>query len=213
MRTSKTSGRAVSAQLERIGLLLQSDSALPSVVGTVAGVRVKGSWWGHAKGHEIFQALRWLDSDPDALNTRLVSNKVTYLHRRLWPDLLAIATGREGWQTSNLPAAARRLLALVEKEGEIRMDRIRKGPGAVGLRDAVHEIEKRLLVYSDEIHTEKGSHAKLLMTWSRCPKIRSLRMSKRTRARARRTFEKLVKDLNEEYDAHGTLPWELGAGH
>ena len=197
----------VMRKFEDIGVLLLSDRSLPSVVGLVGGPDVKGSWWGHEKGHEIFRDLERLEAHTDALVTRLVSGKVTYLHRRLWPDFLSVATSREGWQTRGLSSAARRLLASVAKEGEIRVDKYIGGKDAPRFRDAAREIERRLLVYTDEIHTEKGSHAKVLMTWSRCPKIRDQRFAPRSLAAARGALEKRIDDLNREFDGSGKLPW------
>ncbi len=206
-RVSTTSYRTVLAQLEMIGFLLQSDRDLPSVAAIVAGAKIKGSWWGHKRGHEIFRALKRLDTDPDVMTTRLVSRKVTFLHRRLWPEFLGIATRREAWQLSGLSPAARRLFASVEKEGEIRMDKIGEARASPSYRDAAREIEMKLLVYSDEIHTERGSHAKVLMTWSRCPKIRDQRISTRPPAIGLETFNRLVRGLNIKCEARATLPW------
>jgi len=187
--------------LQENGILLLSDKALPSVVGIVAGPRVKGSWWGHEKGHEIFRELGKLESNPDALTTRLVSGKVTYLHRRLWPDFISIANAREGWQIRGLPSGARRLLAEVDGKGQVRMDTY------PGKSEDAREIERRLLVYTEDIHTDKGFHTKLLSAWSRCPKVRDLRLPPKNPGAGRRALENLVDSLNERYDANGKLPW------
>ncbi len=104
-------------QFQETGLLLLSDKALPNVVGLVAGPKVKGSWWGHERGHEIFGVLKQLEAHPDTLTTRLVSGKVTYLHRRHWPEFLSVATAREIWQTQKLSASARRLLSTAAQAG------------------------------------------------------------------------------------------------
>jgi hypothetical protein len=199
--------RLLMTRLGQLGILTLSDKALPSVVGLVAGRRVRGSWWGHEKGHEIFRDLERLEAHPDTLSTRLVSGKVTYLHRRLWPDLLSVATAREGWQTKGLSSAARQLLKSVARKGEIRMDRYLVGRDGPKFREAAREIEGRLLVYTDEIHTEKGSHTKILMTWSRCPKIRDQRFPRKSPAAARTSIESLVDELNRKYGGNGRLPW------
>ncbi|MDA4125578.1 MAG: hypothetical protein OK452_00025 [Thaumarchaeota archaeon] len=185
-------------------LLLLSDRALPNVVGLVAGPQVKGSWWGHERGHEIFRELRKLEAHPDSLTTRLVSGKVTYLHRRLWPEFLSVATAREDWQLHGLSGAARRLLSRVDQEGEVRTDKMRSFKG---LGEAAREIERRLLVYTEEIHTEKGFHAKALMAWSRSPKIRDLRLRLGDPRAAKEKLEKLIDDLNSRYNGRGKLPW------
>ncbi len=199
--------RAVLAELSRTGLLLQSDPVLPSVSGIVSGEKIHGSWWGHKNGHEIFTVLNHLNAHPDAIITRLVSGKVTYLHRRLWPDFLALATSEDEWQTEGLSRAARQLYRLVQNRGEVRMDRVVSKRNVTGLSKAAREIEGRLLVYSDEIHTETGAHAKVLMNWSRCPKLEGFRSRGKSPAPARRTFEVLIASLNREHHARATLPW------
>ncbi len=186
------------------GILLLSDKALPNVVSLVAGPKVKGSWWGHKRGHEIFRELKKLDAHPDSLTTRLVSGKVTYLHRRLWPDFLTVATAREDWQVRGLSRAARRLLLKVDREGEVRTDKM----GVFkGLGDATREIERRLLVYTEDIHTERGFHAKALMGWSRPQKLRDLRLKLGEPRAAKDTLELAIDDLNSRYHGRGKLPW------
>ena len=191
-------------KLNETGVLLLSDKALPNVVSLVAGKAVKGSWWGHERGHEIFRYLQKLDADPDSMTTRLVSGKVTYLHRRLWPDFLSVATAKEDWQVRGLSGSARRLLTRVDQEGEVRTDKM--GPFK-GLGDATREIERRLLVYTEEIHTEKGFHAKALMAWSRAPKIQDLRFKLGVPQAAKEALERVMHDLNSKYQGKGKLPW------
>ena len=41
--------------------------------------------------HEIFEAINRLADSPDVARMRLVNNKVTLVHRRLWPALLRLA--------------------------------------------------------------------------------------------------------------------------
>jgi hypothetical protein len=73
-------------------MLLQSARGpLPNVAELVAGAPIKGSWWGHPKGHEIFNTLSSLDDSPDVVRMRLVNGKVTLVHRRVWPALVRAA--------------------------------------------------------------------------------------------------------------------------
>ncbi len=73
-------------------MLLQSARGpLPNVAELVAGDPIKGSWWGHPRGHEIFNVLAELDESPDVARMRLVNGKVTLVHRRLWPALVRTA--------------------------------------------------------------------------------------------------------------------------
>lgn len=80
------------AALVEHGMLLQSARGpLPNVAQLVAGEPIKGSWWGHPQGHEIFNVLQALDESPDVVRLRLVNGKVTLVHRRLWPALVRSA--------------------------------------------------------------------------------------------------------------------------
>ena len=80
------------AELVEHGMLLQSARGpLPNIAELVAGEPIKGSWWGHPKGHAIFAELQSLDESPDVVRLRLVNSKVTFVHRRLWPALVRVA--------------------------------------------------------------------------------------------------------------------------
>jgi hypothetical protein len=74
------------------GMLLQSARGpLPNVAELVAGEPIRGSWWGHPAGTAIFDALNALAESPDVVRTRLVTGKVTLIHRRLWPAVVRAA--------------------------------------------------------------------------------------------------------------------------
>jgi hypothetical protein len=75
------------------GVLLQSAKGrVPNLADIVAGETIKGSWWGHPSGHEIFAAINRVRDSPDVVATRLVNGKVTLIHRRLWPALVRLAS-------------------------------------------------------------------------------------------------------------------------
>lgn len=96
--------------LEESGLLMLSDPRFPSVAGMVTGGPVAGSWWSHPASHTIFAVSAALAHDPAVLTCKLLSGRVTYVHRRLWSPLMAAVTAREEWQTAGLSAAASTLL-------------------------------------------------------------------------------------------------------
>jgi len=74
------------------GLVLESGRGpVPSLAATVAGGPIRGSWWGHAQGREIFALTRAVRDCPDVLVCRLVDGKITYVHRRLWPALVRLS--------------------------------------------------------------------------------------------------------------------------
>ena len=202
--TNQILPRKLLDQLEEDGLLLESDPRLPSVASIVAGEPIKGSWWGHPKGHAIFAAAQRLRESPDILVVKLVSGKLTYVHRKLWPSLLAMARSGDDWQTRGLPPRARALLVKVETEGRVRAD-------APEWRDAARELERRLLAYSQDEHTQTGSHAKWLESWEHLRRRRPLPGGLTTGA-ARELLEATLQALNARFEANGSLPWTSRSG-
>ena len=80
------------AFVKRHGIVLESARVpVPSLAAKVAGEPMRGSWWSHPKGHEIFRLSRAIRESPDVLVCRLVDGKVTYVHRHLWPALVVLA--------------------------------------------------------------------------------------------------------------------------
>jgi hypothetical protein len=80
------------AFVERHGIVLQAARGpVPSLAEAIAGGPIRGSWWGHPKGHEIFRVAEAVSDSPDVLVCKLVGDKVTYVHRRLWPALVKLA--------------------------------------------------------------------------------------------------------------------------
>jgi hypothetical protein len=66
-------------------------SARFCVHAAIAGEPIRGSWWGHARGREIFAVTRAIRDNPDVLVCRLIDGKITYVHRRLWPVLVRLS--------------------------------------------------------------------------------------------------------------------------
>jgi hypothetical protein len=80
------------AFVERHGIVLQAaHGPLPNLAEAIAGGAIRGSWWGHPKGKEIFRAVKAICESPDVLVCKLVEGKITYVHRRLWPALIKLA--------------------------------------------------------------------------------------------------------------------------
>ena len=146
---------SVLARLTANGLLLTQDKALPSVIGILTGESLRTSWWVHPKAHLIFSVLSELADHPDVLFTKLLYRKDTLVHRSLWPAVLTVGNARDQWQVQGLSVDAKRLLKRLGRGGEpIR------GVGA-----PVKELEGRLLVTTQEIHTESGRHEMALESW------------------------------------------------
>ena len=77
--------------VETNGIVLESaHGRVPTFADFVAGERVS-RWWGHPKGQLIFALTRALRDSPDVLTCRLIDNKITYVHRRLWPALVKLS--------------------------------------------------------------------------------------------------------------------------
>ena len=73
-------------------VLVSAKGPVPRLTEAIAGEPIKGSWWGHPKGKRIFAVLQVVGDDPDILMCRLVGDKLTLVHRRLWPALAAAAS-------------------------------------------------------------------------------------------------------------------------
>jgi hypothetical protein len=74
------------------GVVLESGRGpIPNIAEAIAGAAIRGSWWGHPKGPEIWKVTRSLRGAQDVLVCRLVDGKITYVHRKLWPALVALA--------------------------------------------------------------------------------------------------------------------------
>jgi len=198
--------------LERVGLLLFSDPALPSLVGLIAGEPLHRSWFDHPRGGVIYRAMNVLDDDPHVLSTKLVAGKLTYVHRRLWPAICALGTAREGWQMDRLSPAATWLLTQVEGDGEVQTDRLFVPPEVVPHRrvaDAARELERCLLVHATEVHTDSGAHAKVLQTWSRWTAGAGFTEVALGAAEARAQLEEAARRLAAETPGGvAVLPWQ-----
>ena len=63
----------------------------PSLAQRVAGETIKGSWWGHPKGQEIYALTQKLHDSRAVLICTLAKGRITYIHRRLWPAFVRLA--------------------------------------------------------------------------------------------------------------------------
>ena len=83
-------------------VLASAPGSVPTLVTAIVGAPIKGSWWGHPKGREIFRVLSAVRDSPDILVCRLVDNKITFVHRRLWPALVRVAERFEARQIAQV---------------------------------------------------------------------------------------------------------------
>jgi len=85
--------KEVLAFVEHHGIVLQAARGpLPNLAEAIAGGAIRGSWWSHPKGKEIFRAVRATGKSPEVLVCKLVEGRITYVHRRLWPALIKLAS-------------------------------------------------------------------------------------------------------------------------
>jgi hypothetical protein len=74
------------------GVVLESASGpAPALAAAIAGGAIKGTWWSHPQGREIYALTRAVRDCPDVLVCRLVEGKITYVHRRLWAALVRVS--------------------------------------------------------------------------------------------------------------------------
>jgi hypothetical protein len=199
----------VADYLGRIGVLLETDRTFPSITGIMVREPIKGSWWSHPMANEIYLLSQRLIDHPDTIFLKLLSGKTTYVHRRLWPELIAIGTAQEPWQLGALPASAKSMLKKLEERGSLRMDEIKGGRTAKQKGTDARTLELQLLVFGDEVHTASGAHVKRIETWEHW----AWRTGYHTHVlptpeRAKEEFLRVVEDLNAEFGADATLPWQ-----
>jgi hypothetical protein len=184
-------------RLREFDLLLDTDPKFPNVTGLLAGETVRGSWWAHPKAHEMYRVASELRGHPDILAIKLVSGKITFIHRPLWMAVFAIGTAREPWQMRGLSRDASALLRKTDQEASLT---------ASG--DAVRELEARLLVHAQSVHTERGFHRKEVQSWKAWADSAQLGPVALTPAEGKTRLESVVARLNKQFGARGTLPWQ-----
>lgn len=127
---------SLKALVKKKGLVTQTEAA-----SFVAGESIRGSWWTHPRGKEIFRALTELEDDEDVRSCKLIDGKVTFVHRRLWPALLRVAQERDLFPKPSAAAKA----ALKRLGGKLD-------------RKVREELERTLLVIGRSEHTPTGKH-------------------------------------------------------
>lgn len=175
------------------GILLKQDKQVPSVVGILTGESLRGSWWSHPQSHSIFSVLSALAESPEVALTKLLNRKDTFIHKQLWSALLAVGRAREDWQLQGMSGECVRLLYLVDQSDTV----MATGPAA-------KELQFRLLVTAQQVHTEDGRHEIALESWAR--------WSRRLRCKALKSSAEGRRDLELATQRLGApmkwLPWQ-----
>ncbi len=185
-------------EIEKRGILLMADATHPSLTLLIAGEPIKGSWWGHRDGKMIFNVGSELGEDLGVLCVPLVAGKLSFVDRRLFPALLAVATEAAEWQRTGLSPEAKALLKALRKEGEAR--------AVPETKAAVKELETRLLALSRSEHTETGAHQKVLTAWTVVAAERGIDLSDLPDAEAARAT------LEAASPAGARMPWHKRRG-
>jgi len=78
--------------VRRHGVVLESSKGLePSLAAEIAGEAIAGSWWGHPKGHEIYEVTERVRDSKVVLVCTLAKGRITYIHRDLWAAFVKLA--------------------------------------------------------------------------------------------------------------------------
>lgn len=86
-----TAAEAISFIKEHGVVLASAKGPVPRLTEAIVNEPIRGSWWGHPQSHQIFAILQAITDSKDVLVCRLVNDKVTFIHRRLWPALVRVA--------------------------------------------------------------------------------------------------------------------------
>lgn len=198
----------VKRHLDKHGLLMLTDPALPSLVSTIAGAPVSGTWWSHPQGNLMHNLSNDLANDPDILTVKFINKKITYLDRRHWDAFFTIAISQVDWKMKKLPPACLSLFKNVEAVKELRADdpSLKKTAAEIGKLST--KLEERILVYSESIHTVTGKHIRVLKTWKAFMKSRKIKIKQMTYEDAVAHFEKLGYEFLDKYEVVIKWPWK-----
>lgn len=193
-------------RLEKLGFLLLSDSTFPNVSRLVANENFRGSWWVHKSAQTIFAVNEMLEDHPDVLVMKLISKKVTFVHRELWGRIYSIGIAREDWQLKKMSPEAKLMLKTLDAEGWLQTNKLGKKFGPKP-GETARELELRILVHAEQKHSESGAHTKVLQTWEKWAERVGLHGQAKSPTDAKRFLEDRVADINKDYNGRGSLPW------
>ena len=159
----KTAAEALTWVREQgISLEAAKVGAVPSLAHAIVQGPIKGSWWAHPKGKQIFQLASAVHDSGEVVVLKLIDGKNTYVHRALWPALLRVLLD-DVWRAprvAKLKAPGRQLYAEVERTGMVEHPEVK----------AVKEVETSLVALVASHHTDQGHHQKAVMSWARWAK-------------------------------------------
>lgn len=199
---------SVLEHLERHGWMLLAGVEAWTLTTHISGDAIHGSWWGHDAGPRIYEISIRLGEHRDVESFRLVDKKVTFVHRRLWPAVVAVGSSRDPWQLDMVRPPDRELLGRVDQEGQFSTHKQVIGGmrgrdlGAAGLR-----LETALLLHGHQEHTDEGAHGKILESWSHWAERRSVDDGDEGPTAARDRLGEAYREGTGGQDPIGHLPW------
>ena len=100
------------------------------------------------------------------------------------------------------------LLKKVEKETSIETDKLRAIQGTKP-GDVARELELRILIHAEQVHTESGAHAKRIESWDSWAKRVRFKARPGDHNSAKLLFENRVSQLNNKFGSSAKLPWQV----
>jgi hypothetical protein len=80
------------AFVRKHGIVLErARGPVPCLVEAIVGEPVPGTWWSHPRARHIFEVLNVVADSREILRCRLVNDKITYVHERVWSALVRLA--------------------------------------------------------------------------------------------------------------------------
>ncbi|MGA7923515.1 MAG: hypothetical protein WCA77_06020 [Thermoplasmata archaeon] len=211
MALEKIEARVLSVLRDR-GLLLFTDSHATSVVSLVTGAPAPGNWFTYPAASTIYAIGQRLEDSKELISVPLLRGKGTLVHRRLWPELFAMAASGEAWQEGGLSLPQKALLRLVRARRRVNVQQeLRDLPLARGgtAGDLARSLERRLLVYGRSVHSPSGRHEKVLETWSALQKDRKIHVPSVALALARATLDEASAPYQNRSRTLRLLPWQV----
>ena len=209
METTATYFQRIFRALKNFGFLLEADPKLPSVATLITGAPLRGSWWSHPQAQVIFQVNERLEDHKDVLIMKLISGKVTFVHRKVWSQVFAIGTAREPLQLKKLSAEAEALLKQIDESGSLTTaDVLKSLKWTMKIGDVARELEKRLLVVGRQFHSASGAHEKRFETWEHWAQRVKFVPAPVSVAMAKTNLEDRLQALNLEFNATAKFPWQ-----
>lgn len=180
------------------------DKSFPNIVSKIVGEKIAGSWWGHPLANPIYNGLGWLEHNHNILIIKLLDGKVTYVHESLFPDIYSIVSEARDWQLKKLKPDELKLFKFVLKKKKVLSDDPNLGDLFSDSRKSFSTLEKKLLLYSVEEHTESGKHIKEYLPWN---ESKIFNKAPKNYELAKDNIERIIDKINRESASKVRLPW------